>query len=57
MASAHPLARLLPGQALGQPRVGVRGIVSDPGFKPRGEVFSAIDNAASELAINRPITA
>jgi hypothetical protein len=57
MAITHPSPRLLAGQALGQPRIGIRGVPSHTGFEPSHEVISAVDDAPSKLAIEGSVPA
>jgi hypothetical protein len=45
---AHPSARLLPGQAPGQSRIGVRGVARNTRFEPCLEIFPAVDRQRRE---------
>jgi len=47
----------LPGQALGQSRIGVRGVASNTGAEPRLQVFPAINDPPPEFALEGAIPA
>jgi hypothetical protein len=55
-AAAHPSICSLTSEGSWQPRIGIRGIATNPGYEPGFKVLPAVNDATPKLAVDKAIS-